>query len=100
MLRSDWAWLQKYGDSTLPSWDDTQQVSIVLTIIPKTSWSSLLKRARARCIGLERILVDRDTVRKFQDQLLSVFVPNFGSKPREDERGDGEEDWTRAGTRV
>ena len=72
-MGQDWGWPRKFGDDQLPPWEDKQSVSLALATFNKNSWSALLKRARCRCIGLERITVDRDALAKFQDEIFEAF---------------------------
>ena len=73
LVALDWVWLRKFGDDQLLPWEDTQSVSLALAISNTNSWSALLKRARCRCIGLERIIVDRGAFAKFQDEIFEAF---------------------------
>ena len=88
MFKQDWYWLQQYGDPHLPAVEDFDNFRLFLSSTPKTRWTVLLKKARARNLGLQRIQADRETLDRFQ---TSVFR-KFGNADV-DEQGDRDKAW-------
>jgi len=73
MFKQDWNWLQQYGDPHLPAVEDFDNFRLFLSSTPKTRWTALLKKARARNLGLQRIQADRETLDRFQTAVFRKF---------------------------
>ena len=88
MARDDWEWLRKFADADIPPFSDSDNFLLFLRSVPNTGWAALLKKARIRCLSLQRIQADRTTLVRFQK---SVFE-DFGHK-LDEAVGEGDEPW-------
>ena len=72
----------------MPAVEDFDNFRLFLSSTPKTRWTALLKKARTRNLGLQRIQADRETLDRFQTAVFRKF-----GNADVDEQGDHDKAW-------